>query len=248
MAVYRQIHVSFWQDDFVLELTPEEKYFYLYLMTNSKTSQCGIYELPKKVMEFETGYNRETVEKLLQKFIDYGKISYECANNELFLRNWMRHNMNSSPKVMHRVERELRGVKTRAFVEELEQVFIQYGYGIDTEPQKEKEEEEEKEHKDQIAHFFEQIWNLYPEKRGKARVSDTQKRTLYQHGFDTIKKCIDRYKATKEDWKKWQHGSTFFNSGYVDYLDENFQEQEQPKPRAHMTRKEKDELDRRLLS
>ncbi|TKI91171.1 replication protein, partial [Bacillus wiedmannii] len=38
MAVYRPVHVSFWQDSFVLDLTPEEKYFYLYLMTNSKTS------------------------------------------------------------------------------------------------------------------------------------------------------------------------------------------------------------------
>ncbi|RKH69918.1 DNA replication protein DnaD, partial [Corallococcus sp. AB032C] len=57
MAKFRQIHVDFWQDSFVIELTPEEKYFYLYLMTNSKTSQCGIYELPKKIIEMDTGYN-----------------------------------------------------------------------------------------------------------------------------------------------------------------------------------------------
>ena len=63
MAVYRQIQVSFWQDTFVLDLTPEEKYFYLYLMTNSKTRQCGVYEVSRRVMELETGYNRETVEK-----------------------------------------------------------------------------------------------------------------------------------------------------------------------------------------
>ncbi|EOP99461.1 ArpU family phage transcriptional regulator [Bacillus cereus VD140] len=46
MAIYRPVQVSYWQDAFVLDLTPEEKYFYLYLMTNSKTSQSGIYELP----------------------------------------------------------------------------------------------------------------------------------------------------------------------------------------------------------
>ena len=60
--IYRQVYTSFWQDGFVLTLTPEEKYFYLYLITNSKTSLCGIYELPIKIIEFETGYNRETVE------------------------------------------------------------------------------------------------------------------------------------------------------------------------------------------
>ena len=51
MAVYRHIHIDYWQDGFVLDLTPEEKYFYIYLMTNSKTSQCGIYELPKRIIE-----------------------------------------------------------------------------------------------------------------------------------------------------------------------------------------------------
>lgn len=66
MAVYRNVQVDFWQDDFVLELTPEERYFYIYLLT-SKTTQCGIYSLPKRLAEMETGYNRETVEKLLQK-------------------------------------------------------------------------------------------------------------------------------------------------------------------------------------
>jgi hypothetical protein len=65
VAIYRQVHVDFWQDGFVLDLTPEEKYFFLYLMTNSKTTQSGIYELPKRIIETETGYNRETVEKLL---------------------------------------------------------------------------------------------------------------------------------------------------------------------------------------
>ena len=106
--------------------------------------------------------------------------------------------------------------------------------------------EEDKNKKVLIDDFFEQIWRLYPEKKGKAKVSDKKKRELHEHGYDTIKKCIDRYKQSKKDWQEWQHGSTFFNSGYVDYLDENFQEQEQPKPRAHMTRRE--QVERGLLS
>ena len=42
-------------------------------------------------------------------------------------------------------------------------------------------------------------------------------------------RAIDRYKADLErdsSWRKPQNGSTFFNSGYVDYLDANYQEQE----------------------
>lgn len=45
-------------------------------MKNSKTSQCWIYELSKKIMETETEYNRETVEKLVKRFEECKKIVY----------------------------------------------------------------------------------------------------------------------------------------------------------------------------
>lgn len=115
MAKFRQVHTEFWQDAFVLELTPEEKYFYLYLMTNSKTSQCGIYELPKRIIEIETGYNRETVDKLLQRFIDYGKIKYNEETQEIMLINWLKYNATKSPKVISCIKQELLKVKTAEF-------------------------------------------------------------------------------------------------------------------------------------
>jgi hypothetical protein len=70
--------------------------------------------------------------------------------------------------------------------------------------------------------FFESVWNLYPNKKGKASVKEKQKKILHELGFDTIKNCIDRYKESKPDWQQWQNGSTFFNSGYIDYMDENY--------------------------
>lgn len=72
--------------------------------------------------------------------------------------------------------------------------------------------------------FFERIWKLYPNKKGKGQVSDAKKRKLYEIGYDEISRAIDRYKdgLLKDDWRKPQNGSTFFNSGYVDYLDANY--------------------------
>ncbi|MBC6976178.1 DnaD domain protein [Bacillus sp. Xin] len=116
MAIYRNVQVNFWQDDFVLDLTPEERYFYLYLLTCSKTTQCGIYSLPKRLAEMETGYNRETVEKLLQRFVDYGKILYDAETKELFILNWLRYNPITSTNVEKCVLRELKGVKSEEFV------------------------------------------------------------------------------------------------------------------------------------
>ncbi|MDP7979901.1 DnaD domain-containing protein [Bacillus sp. WLY-B-L8] len=116
MAVYRNVQVNFWQDDFVLELTPEERYFYIYLLTCSKTTQCGIYSLPKRLAEMETGYNRETVEKLLQRFIDYGKILYDPETKELYIKNWLRYNPVTNTNVEKCVLRELKTVKSKQFV------------------------------------------------------------------------------------------------------------------------------------
>ena len=73
--------------------------------------------------------------------------------------------------------------------------------------------------------FFESIWELYPVKRGKSQVSDTKRKALFKIGYEAMEQAINRYLTElKKDasWRKPQNGSTFFNSGYVDYLDENF--------------------------
>ncbi|WP_426980138.1 DnaD domain-containing protein [Bacillus pseudomycoides] len=116
MGVYRSVQVNFWQDEFVLDLTPEERYFYMYLLTCSKTRQCGIYPLPLRLVEMETGYNRETVEKLLQRFIAYGKILYDATTKELYVLNWLRYNPVTNTNIEKCVLRELKTVKNKEFI------------------------------------------------------------------------------------------------------------------------------------
>ncbi|PIJ99954.1 DnaD domain protein [Lysinibacillus sphaericus] len=132
MAKFRHVHTTFWDDGFVLDLTPEEKYFYLYLMTNGNTTQCGIYELPYRVIEMHTGYNRETVQKLLQRFFEYGKISYNELTKEIMLINWAKYNFINSPKVKKCIEKELLAVKHIPFVRSYVTSLEQLGYSIDT--------------------------------------------------------------------------------------------------------------------
>lgn len=116
MAKYRQLHTEFWNDGFVLDLTPEEKYFYLYLMTNPHTAQCGIYELPKRIIETHTGYSRETIDKLLSRFVEYNKIYYYDETKEIMIINWLKFNQPSSPNAVKCVNRELKGVKNKEFL------------------------------------------------------------------------------------------------------------------------------------
>jgi hypothetical protein len=80
--------------------------------------------------------------------------------------------------------------------------------------------------KAEVDAFFESIWELYPVKKGKGQVSDTKRKALFKIGYEAMEQAIERYfTELKKDasWRKPQNGSTFFNSGYVDYLDENFE-------------------------
>lgn len=178
MATYRQVQTSFWQDGFVLCLTPEEKYFYIYLMTNSKTTQCGIYELPKRVIEMETGYNRDTVDKLLNRFEEYKKIIYCEKTQELMLPNWLKYNKINSPKVKLCIEKELLSVKNREFVIEFYELCKLYKYDMDTvsidlgEEEEKEEEKEEEQEKEELKNSspsapFDSFWKVYPRKASK---------------------------------------------------------------------------------
>lgn len=82
--------------------------------------------------------------------------------------------------------------------------------------------------------LFERVWQLYPRKRGKGQVSEASKRRLLDIGFEELERAIDRYKADldQEDWRKPQNGSTFFNSGYVDYLDANYEKPQERRKKA----------------
>lgn len=141
MATFRKIHTVFWSDPFVQSLSPERKYFFLYLLTNEKTRQCGIYEIAKHQMAYDTGYNIDTVSILLKYFIETKKIAYSSQTNEIAIKNWKKYNDNASPKVQKLVNDELKKVKNKdliLYIDTIDTVSIRY-------PQQEEEREQEQE-------------------------------------------------------------------------------------------------------
>ena len=109
MATFRQIKTSFWTDTLVDEnFSPEDKYFYLYLLTNIHTTLCGCYEVSKKKIAEETGYSVESVSSLINRFEKtYGLIRYDEKTYELLILNWSKHNWTESPKFRKLLEKEI---------------------------------------------------------------------------------------------------------------------------------------------
>ncbi|PEM37294.1 DnaD domain-containing protein [Bacillus pseudomycoides] len=113
MAVYRPVQVSFWQDAKVIEeMTPEDKLFNLYLLTNPCTTQIGVYQITKKQMAFDLGYSIESINVLLDRFENHHKlVKYNPETRELAIINWGKYNLNRGGKPIEDcVRKELDGV------------------------------------------------------------------------------------------------------------------------------------------
>lgn len=185
MAKFRNVSVKFWSDPFIESLTPEKKYFFLYLITNEHTTQCGIYEISIRQMAFETGYNADTVSKLIEFFERSGKVKYSRKTNELAIKNFVKHNPQGSPKVKAFVDKELKHIK--------DSLLIAYLYGTDTVSQEEQEQEETKEEEK-------------TQTKEPVVASDLSVWPTFDDFWDTYDKKVDRSKCESR-WKKLSQGA-----------------------------------------
>ena len=117
MANYRNVSMSFWTDPKVDgDFTPEDRYGYLYCMTNPHTNLCGCYEVSIKQISRETGYNEDSVERLLKRLdAVHNVLRYNAATKELLILNWCRYNWSESDKLNKPLLAEIRKVKCDRF-------------------------------------------------------------------------------------------------------------------------------------
>lgn len=141
MAIYRNVNITFWTDTKVSDdFSPEDKYFMLYCLTNNYTNLCGCYEISIKQMSRDTGYNEETIEKLLERFKNIHKvIFYNKENKELLIKNWYKYNWTKSEKLDKPLLKEIESIKTVEFKKivadeynKRDTVSIPYIYPMDT--------------------------------------------------------------------------------------------------------------------
>jgi len=65
---------DFWRSPEVIRMTPQEKYFYLYLFTNPYINHIGIYQISKKQIAFDLDHSLETVHLIMERFIEHYKL------------------------------------------------------------------------------------------------------------------------------------------------------------------------------
>lgn len=220
MAKGRLISTNFWMDGKVEDdFTPEDKYGYLWCLTNPHTNLCGCYEVSIKQIAHELGYNTDTVERLLKRLDGaHNVIRYSAPTKELLVLNWYRYNWNASEKLDKPLLAEIRAVKCDSFREyladrynERDSVSAPYEYWTDQQPQP--PEEPPKPQRPRGAGAGAPPEKKVRHKRGQygwVRLTDEEMDRLSQDlGPEELARCItyidESAQATgnKNKWKDW---------------------------------------------
>lgn len=220
MANYRNVSMAFWTDSKVEDdFTPEDKYIYLWCLTNPHTNLCGCYEISIKQIAHETGYNTDSVERLLKRLdASHNVIRYSAPTKELLVLNWFRYNWHSSEKLNKPLLNEIRSVKCDRFREYLadryndrESVAVMYEYGMDRLPATSRAKEIPASPESGTA-------SPPPEKKvrhkrgeyGWVRLTDAEyERLLNDLGPEELQRCISyidesaQSTGNKNKWKDW---------------------------------------------
>lgn len=132
MAIYRNVSLSFWEDNKIVDnFTYKDKYFLLYLLTNPHTNLIGCYEVSIRQMSNELGLDKSEVEELLTRMEQVHKvILYAEETKEILIKNWHKYNWTKSEKLLKKVESLTQYIKSEKLRKELEKILERYRVSI----------------------------------------------------------------------------------------------------------------------
>ena len=125
----RMIDTGFWNDEEVVEtFTVDDRYFWLYLMTNPKINIAGVMPFSRTIIGRDLGYDKNVINSLLNRFQNVlGKIIVDEYTKELLFVDWHKYNWTVSPKLATALVKETDEVKSpvirHALAETISKIF-----------------------------------------------------------------------------------------------------------------------------
>lgn len=107
MSRQRYINTKFWDDSYIIDLDPIEKLLFIYFLSNPLTTIAGIYEISLKRIAFDTGIDKDMVQKIIDRFAVDQRVIYD--QGWLFIINFVKHQA-INPKIGIGIEETLKTV------------------------------------------------------------------------------------------------------------------------------------------
>lgn len=128
MSIYRRIHTKIWSDNWFSGLETNTKLLFIYLFSNETTSISGIYELPLRRIEFDTGLDVDTIKTILCNLERTGKIFYDYDASVIWVKNLQKYNDSTSIMIKKRIIADIKSISDC----EAKRKYIEYQHRIDT--------------------------------------------------------------------------------------------------------------------
>lgn len=240
---FRVVNQSFWDSAEVIdEYSCEDKYFWLYLLTNPQANYLGVYQLPMRVAAFQLGYSKEQVSILLDRFENkYHKIKYNQKTQEIAIGEYLYHGVIKGGKpVTDAIGRDLSVVKdfrlvhyilscTQSHIQQKQALANIYNYiynyikklnvnVYDNDNVGESYHESLKQKStSELKKMFIDFWNRYPKKLSKAQAEKAFDKlnpndNLYQVIIDALEKQKLSKAWQKDDGQYIPYASTWLNN------------------------------------
>lgn len=246
--LFRIVRNSFWTDKKVLdEFSPEDRFFWIYILTNPRTTQLGIYEFSLSDASKHLGYSKETVNILLKRFEDtYGMIKYTPITGEIAIKNYLRHSIVTGGKpVMDCLIKESKKVKDETLLKyvfdnlkqykdlnKTVQEFMEKMSDIDNKDATQLVNENGYTKTQVLEHNFNLLYKEYPKKAGRTEaynryklwvttgrtVSGKKVKLTNQQIMIAIKKYVHKMEESDTDLQFYKNFDTFMGNSLLDYV------------------------------
>lgn len=247
--LFRIVRNSFWTDLLVLEkFSPEDKFFWIYVLTNPRTTQLGIYEFSISDASKHLGYTKDTVKILLDRFQNtYNVLRYSEITSEVAIKNYLRHSIVTGGKpVMDCLMKEARKVKDTSLFSyvfdnlkqynDLNKTVLEFMDSFDLSLDERKEPKKDESGytvEERLQHNFEILCKEYPKKVGKTeafkryklwvtsgrKVAGCRKKLTNEDILAAIRKYKWSMEQNNTDLKFYKNFDTFMGDAILDYVE-----------------------------
>ena len=204
----RYIDSEMWNDaKFADEFSPEDKFFWLMLLTTRYGNLCGCFSFTTMQMSRDSGYDENSIKVILNRFITkYKVIDYDFDTKEILILNWYKYNWTRSPKFQNVMAKHVAKIKSHKFKEYVESSYERYR--IDTVS----------------------IPYRYHTNRERESISSSNRESISierEGEYDTlsptqssiVKKTYGRYNNVKLSDEQYEELQTSYPTLYQDYID-----------------------------
>jgi hypothetical protein len=108
------IDTGLWENEDIIEhFTAEDRYFWLYILTNPHNKMCGVLKYSPALIARDMGLHKDTIINLVYRFERIHELLYcDKETNEILILNWYKFNWTKSPKIISIIEKEKNDLKS----------------------------------------------------------------------------------------------------------------------------------------